>query len=94
MLMALAFPVGAMLTITAWVGVPLLELFIRAGLVGFAGLSIFWWLRRQGYHRPADAKVVSWEKVLFTFTRWPWVLWGVFQAFAGWVSRKTSSPLR
>ena len=61
MLTALVFPVAAILTHTPWVGVPLLELFIRAGLVGFAGLAIFWWVRRQGYHRPADAKVVSWE---------------------------------
>jgi cellulose synthase (UDP-forming) len=88
MLMALVFPVAAILTDTPWVGVPLLEFFIRAGLVGLAGLAIFWWLRRQGYHRPADAKLFSWETFLFTFTRWPWVLWGVVQAFAGWVSRK------
>jgi cellulose synthase (UDP-forming) len=88
MLTALVFPVAAILTDTPWVGVPLLEFFIRAGLVGLAGLAIFWWLRRQGYHRPADAKLFSWETFLFTFTRWPWVLWGVVQAFAGWVSRK------
>ena len=88
MLTALVFPVAAILTDTPWVGVPLLEFFIRAGLVGLAGLAIFWWLRRQGYHRPADAKLFSWETFLFTFTRWPWVLWGVVQAFAGWVLRK------
>jgi cellulose synthase (UDP-forming) len=88
MLMALVLPVVAILTGTPWVGVPLLEFFIRAGLVGLAGLAIFWWLRRQGYHRPADAKLFSWETFLFTFTRWPWVLWGVVQAFAGWISRK------
>jgi cellulose synthase/poly-beta-1,6-N-acetylglucosamine synthase-like glycosyltransferase len=88
MLMVLVFPVVAILTDTPWVGVPLLEFFIRAGLVGLAGLAVLWWLRRQGYHRPVNAKLFAWETYLFAFTRWPWVLWGVVQAFAGWVSRK------
>ena len=46
-------------------GVPLLEFFIRAGLVGLAGLAVLWWLRRQGYHRPVDAKLFTWETFLF-----------------------------
>jgi cellulose synthase (UDP-forming) len=88
MLMALVFPVVAILSDTPWVGVALLEFLIRAGLVGLAGLAVLWWLRRQGYHRPMDAKLFTWETFLFAFARWPWVLWGVVQAFAGWVSRK------
>ncbi|EEW26443.1 glycosyltransferase [Rhodobacter ferrooxidans] len=37
-------------------------------------------IRRDGLFRPADAKVISWEKVLFVLLQWPWVLWGSVMA--------------
>jgi cellulose synthase (UDP-forming) len=37
-------------------------------------------LRRRRILRPVDAKLVSWEIWLFSFTRWPWVAWGVIVA--------------
>jgi len=39
-------------------------------------------LRRDGFLRPQDASVISWEKGLFVLTQWPWVLWGVIMALA------------
>jgi cellulose synthase (UDP-forming) len=33
-------------------------------------------IRSDGYFRPHDAKVLSWEKALFLALQWPWVLWG------------------
>ncbi len=35
---------------------------------------------RDGYFRPRDARVLSWEKALFVFLQWPWVLAGVVAA--------------
>ena len=37
-------------------------------------------IRRDGLFRPLDGKVLSWEKVLFVFVQWPWVLWGCLMA--------------
>jgi len=37
-------------------------------------------IRRDGFFRPRDAKVISWERTLFTFAQWPWVLLGCIMA--------------
>ncbi|EFL88154.1 glycosyltransferase family 2 protein [Ahrensia sp. R2A130] len=39
-------------------------------------------MRRDGLFRPLDAKVISWEKMLFPCAQWPWVLWGCLMAVA------------
>ena len=44
-------------------------------------LTIFaYQLRRDGFFRPHDAKVIAWEKALFICIQWPWVLWGCIMA--------------
>lgn len=35
---------------------------------------------RDGFFRPHDARILSWEKALFLFIQWPWVLAGVLTA--------------
>ena len=37
-------------------------------------------VRSDGLFRPRDAKIISWEKVLFVLLQWPWVLWGCIVA--------------
>ncbi len=37
-------------------------------------------IRRDGFFRPFDGKVMSWEKILFVFVQWPWALWGCVMA--------------
>lgn len=37
-------------------------------------------IRADGFFRPADAKVLGWEKALFAALQWPWVLWGCLMA--------------
>lgn len=44
---------------------------ISAVLIAFA----FYWRRTKTY-RPVDAKIVSWENIMFVFARWPWSLAG------------------
>jgi cellulose synthase (UDP-forming) len=46
------------------------------------------WLRRTNWLRPANAKAISWEIVLFQLIRWPWVLLGCVQAAAGRIARR------
>ena len=59
-----------------------------ASLVGFyghlwplsmAGMATAGFLRRAGVLRPVDAKLWSWELVLFQMLRWPWTMVGAFQ---------------
>jgi cellulose synthase (UDP-forming) len=37
-------------------------------------------IRRDGFFRPHDAPVLSWEKALFLPLQWPWVFWGCTMA--------------
>lgn len=37
-------------------------------------------LRADGFFRPADGKVIAWEKTLFLGIQWPWVFWGCLMA--------------
>jgi len=37
-------------------------------------------LKGDGYLRPADGKVIAWEKALFLVLQWPWVLCGCVMA--------------
>lgn len=37
-------------------------------------------IRRDGFFRPHDAPVISWEKALFLALQWPWALWGCIMA--------------
>lgn len=43
-------------------------------------------IRRDGFFRPADAPVLSWEKALFLAMQWPWVFWGCAMAVRDWVT--------
>ncbi len=37
-------------------------------------------IRHDGFFRPHDAPVLSWEKALFLALQWPWVFWGCAMA--------------
>ncbi|WP_394893699.1 glycosyltransferase family 2 protein [Mesorhizobium sp. AaZ16] len=60
-------------------------------LLHFAPLSIvlvlmaYRW-RASGSFRPFDAKVLSWECILFLFARWPWALAGTMAAMRDWLT--------
>ncbi len=80
MLLAYTLPLIALITKTPWVDVNYVQFLEHSITVTVSCLLIVVWIQRQGWFRPADAKVVSWETILFQFIRWPWVLWGVVNA--------------
>ena len=43
-------------------------------------LAFAYALRRDGFFRPREGKVLAWEKALFVMLQWPWVLWGCLMA--------------
>ncbi|MGP3723863.1 glycosyltransferase family 2 protein [Cereibacter sphaeroides] len=55
--------------------------FVFHALPAVTALTAFaWLLRNDGFCRPVDAPVFSWEKALFLALQWPWVLWGCAMA--------------
>lgn len=45
-------------------------------------------LQGMGAFRPANAAVLSWERILFLGLQWPWVLWGCIAALRDTLSGK------
>ncbi len=41
---------------------------------------LLWWIARQGWLRPVNAKMISWEAMLYVPARWPWWLAGTAAA--------------
>ncbi len=48
-------------------------------------LMAFGW-RNSGTFRPVDARIFSWEAMLFLFARWPWALAGTIAAIRDWAT--------
>lgn len=55
--------------------------FLGHSLPTVGAITLFaWQMRRDGFFRPRDARVISWEKALFLIVQWPWVAWGCLMA--------------
>ncbi len=83
MLLGFAMVTMAIFTGTPWVRVNLLEFFAHTGLMTMVMIAFVAWLRSRQVLRPVDAKIISWEAMLFQIARWPWVLIGVVQGAVG-----------
>jgi len=77
-IMALIFlmPMLALWQGTSFVGVTYPQFLLHMTPMGLVLFVLAWQLKRDGLFRPYDAKVFSWERALFPFAQWPWVLAG------------------
>jgi cellulose synthase (UDP-forming) len=83
-------PLIALLTDRNMVGVTYPEFVVRfSGPSAVLVAMAFWW-QKNGWTRPTNAKVFSWEGTLFLFARWPWALMGVLAAVLDWIKGTTA----
>jgi cellulose synthase (UDP-forming) len=75
----------ALLLHRPWVNVPYIMFLLYYVPAATGALAPILWVKRGGHLRPSDAKVNSWELIMFQYVRWPWALQGVVQAFVGTV---------
>lgn len=75
-------PVMALLTHRVWANVEYLAYFGYASAVTGSILLLMAWVKSTGCFRPRNAKVISWEGIIFLFARWPWSLLGIGSAVA------------
>jgi hypothetical protein len=66
----------AVVTGVPWMNVNWFDFFARWALLSVPLVFATVILRRQRVLRPNNAKVLSWESWLFSFARWPYVLFG------------------
>lgn len=81
-------PIVALLTRRTWVAVLYPSFFVHSAILTLAIISLMAWVRRNGWFRPRDAKVLSWEGMVFTFARWPWSLLGVLTGVYAGLTRR------
>jgi cellulose synthase/poly-beta-1,6-N-acetylglucosamine synthase-like glycosyltransferase len=70
----------AVITGVPWMNVNWFDFFARWALLSVPLVFATIILRRQRVLRPNNAKVLSWESWLFSFARWPYVLFGAMFA--------------
>jgi cellulose synthase (UDP-forming) len=56
------------------------EFMLWSSLPTVTSLFVIYFIKKKGLLRPANAKVLSWEVILFQLARWPWVCSAVFDA--------------
>lgn len=72
----------------ASVSFPMFVLHAAPIMLVLVAISYQW--RRHGTLRPVDAKILSWEVVVYQFARWPWTLLGCLAAVR---ERLTNTPV-
>jgi cellulose synthase (UDP-forming) len=84
LLVGTAFPIVALALGRPWVTVGLLDFWAHVLPAGLVAQVTVAFVRRKQFLRPVDARLTSWEVMLFAISRWPWILWGSMQgAYAG-----------
>jgi cellulose synthase/poly-beta-1,6-N-acetylglucosamine synthase-like glycosyltransferase len=79
LLAAAALPTLAVFFGWRWGNASLVAFYGHLWPLSFAGMATAAFLRRNGLLRPRDAKLWSWELVIFQLLRWPWAMAGAFQ---------------
>jgi cellulose synthase (UDP-forming) len=84
----LSLPLIALVRDVPWLNMSYVDFLWRSLLLDMAALTIILWISRNDWFRPANAKVISWETLLFQIVRWPWVLAGVINSVLAWAVAK------
>ena len=90
MLFSFLIPPIALITKTPWVNVVYLEFFSYSSILMGTVIMMVFWLRKNGWQRPVNAKIFSWELMMFNLTRWPWVVLGVISSLKEKMTGATS----
>jgi hypothetical protein len=78
------FPIIALAIGRPWVAVGLVDFWVHVLPAGLVAQFTVAFIRRKQFLRPVNARLASWEVMLFAISRWPWILWGSVQgAYAG-----------
>ncbi len=86
MVLSFSIPIVALLFDTNFVETDFPQFFKHLLPSTIILVSINTLFRANGWWRPANAKVFSWEGFLFPFARWPWALAGILAAFRDWAT--------
>jgi cellulose synthase (UDP-forming) len=75
-----AIPIFALATGNVLVNVAYAEFLLHFAPISLVLIVMAYSLRALGLCRPYDAKILSWERMMFCYARWPWVMAGTLAA--------------
>ena len=85
---ATVLPVAGVLLRRSWGHTSLVDFYVHMWAFSLLVLGTAIYVRRLDVFRPRDAKLWSWEAVLFQLVRWPWTFGCFLQGmYFGWRSR-------
>ncbi|MEB3161223.1 MAG: glycosyltransferase [Synechocystis sp.] len=90
-LIGFSLPILALLFDRPWLRMNYLSFLLGAIAVAIITTLPVFWIKQCRCLRPADARLLSWEAILFTIARVPWILMGVCQGILSWLWRKELS---
>jgi cellulose synthase (UDP-forming) len=86
MTLMFAMPVIALTRGVNFAAVTYVEFLMHFAPISLVLIALFYRWRATGSFRPADAKVLSWEAILYLLARWPWFLAGTVAAVRDWIT--------
>jgi cellulose synthase/poly-beta-1,6-N-acetylglucosamine synthase-like glycosyltransferase len=89
MAIAFAMPIGALLLDENFIDVTYVDFLIHFVPLSVVLILMAYRWKAARWMRPFDARVLSWEGMLFQFARWPWSLLGTLAALRDWVTGTT-----
>lgn len=78
--LGILIPLVALVTNRPWARVGYLDFVIHYELIDLALVILLIWIRSQGWLRPREIPIVSWQSMLLVLGRWPVMLWAVVDA--------------
>ena len=77
MTLGAVLPVVALITKAPWMNMNYLDFLWRWWLFVVATILPIWFIKANGWFRPKESPLISWEALVFHAVRWPWALAGV-----------------
>lgn len=88
MLLGILMPIMALAFDFNFANVSYLEFLAHVTPMWFILTVLGFMQRKSGSYRPYDAKILSWEGVVFACARWPWAVLGTIAAITDAVARR------
>ena len=87
-ILGLLIPPIAVIFKIPFANVDFLQFLWRISILDIPLMIFLYIVKKKGYTRPQKISIFSWESMMFTLTKWPWVTIGIFYAITD-MSRKS-----
>ncbi|MBS7543928.1 glycosyltransferase [Ancylobacter oerskovii] len=79
-------PAVALATGEPFANVTYIDFVVHYAPMSVVLLLMVWRWRANGWLRPVDSRLMSWEEILFVLAKWPWSLLGTLYALRDWMT--------